>query len=135
VNDSTLIISVEEILNNNLVEYDRLTRNLDILLPFAFSDIQDLIIEFDIPVEIVNLDALKRELENETGSYRFEALRIGDNKLKLTATYVIKNDLIKLESLGQLNALNDAAGEMSNSKIIVNLKRDGSKPLTVSSVP
>jgi hypothetical protein len=126
VNDSTIIISVDEMLTNKLIDYDRQSRNLDILLPFASSDIQDLIIDFDKPVNIINLDALHKEISNSTGSYKFEAVVISDTKLKLTSTYIIKKDLIELESLQQLDTLNDAAMEMVNSRIIVNFKSAGS---------
>ena len=135
VNDSTIIISIDDILNNNIVNYDRESRNLDLLLPFAYSDIQDLIIDFDRPVNIINLEALHKELSNGAGSYKFEVIRIGDNKLKLTSTYVIKKDIIELESLNQLNDLNDAASEMANSRVIVNIKSSDLQAPPLSVVP
>lgn len=135
VNDSTLVISTDDILTNNVVNYDRESRNLDLLLPFAYSDIQDLIIDFDKPVNIINADALNKELSNDAGSYKFEVIQISDKKLKLTSTYVIRKDHIELESLNQLNALNDAASEMANSRVIVNIKSSDLQASHLSAVP
>ena len=135
VNDSTIVISTDDILTNNVVNYDRESRNLDLLLPFAYSDIQDLIIDFDKPVNIINADALHKELSNGAGSYKFEVIQMGDNKLKLTSTYVIKKDLIELESLNQLNDLNDAAREMANSRVIVTIKTSDLQASPLSVVP
>jgi hypothetical protein len=122
INDSTILISVEEILNNRTIDYDKQYRNLDVVLPYRFTDIQDLIIEFDRPVKIINKEALEKELENSTGSYKFQLMLLGDNKLRLTSTYIIKRENIAKTMLNQLDALNDAVNEMSNSRVIVNIK-------------
>jgi len=121
INDSTIIISVEDILNNNIIQYNKQYRNLDLVLPYKFTDIQDLIIEFDRPVKIVNEEALEKELENGIGSYKFQLMLMGNNKVRLTSTYIIKQDNISKTMLNQLDALNNAAGEMGNSKVIVGL--------------
>lgn len=123
INDTTIVISINEILNNNKIEYNKRSRNLDILLPYAFSDILDLIIEFKQPIKVINQEILKKEMENSLGSYKFEMVPLEGNKLHLTSTYIIKDELIKKFSFNKLDEINDASGEMSNSRIIVRIKK------------
>jgi hypothetical protein len=124
VNDSTVLVSTTDILNNHRIEFDRQTRNMDIVTPYPYTDVQELIVHFDKPVKFVNVDALSKKVENSTGKYEFTALIMGDNDLKLTSTYVIKKDTITLENLDELQALNTGAEEMTGSKVIVNLGRE-----------
>jgi len=123
INDSTIIISVDEILNNNKIEFDQQYRKLNIVLPYAFSDIQDLIIDFNKPIYIINKDLLNKKFDNSIGSYKFETKILGDKELRLTSTYTIKKDLIEKKSFRYLNEINEAANEMSNTRIIIGIKK------------
>ena len=123
INDTTIVISINDILTNNKIEYDKLYRDLDILLPYAFSDIQDLIIEFKQPMKVINQEILKKDMENSLGSYKFELVPLEGNKLHLTSTYIIKDELINKTSFNKLDEINDASNEMSNSRIILGIKK------------
>jgi hypothetical protein len=123
LNDSTIVISVEEILNNNKIEYDRKYRNLNIVLTNAYSDIQDLVINFDVPIYVVNIEQLSKEFNNELGSYKFESLIMGEKSLKLISTYTIKSETIDKNAFRDLNDINDASNQMTNARIIIRIKK------------
>lgn len=123
MNDSTIVISVEEILNNNKIEYDKKNRNQNIVLPSAYSDIQDLVINFNAPIYIVNKDQLSKEFTNELGSYKFESLIIGEQSLRLISSYVIKKETIDKKAFMYLNDINDASNQMTNARIIIRIKK------------
>jgi hypothetical protein len=123
INDSTLLISIDDMLDNNRVEYSKGHRNLDIVLAYGYSDIQSIVIEFSQPVTVVNTEALAKNLANSTGSYNFDMTLLGDNKIKLTSTYVISKDVIDKSGMAELDAINDAAVEMANSRVIVRISK------------
>ncbi len=122
LNDSTIIITVGEILNNNKIEYNKQYRNLDILIPYAFSDIQDLIIEFPKNIKVINSENLNKEIFNLVGNYKFELANLG-NKLHLTSTYSIRNESIVKILFNDLDILNKASNDMSNARIIVEIEK------------
>jgi hypothetical protein len=121
INDSTIIVSIKEILNSNKIEYNKHYRNLNIVLPYAFSDMQDLVIEFPQPIKVINKEILNKEMENSLGSYKFDLVQVEDKKLHLSSKYVIKNDVIKKNSFYFLDEINNACDEMANSRIIVGI--------------
>jgi hypothetical protein len=123
INDTTIVISLNEILNNSKIEYNSPSRNLDIFLPYAYSDIQDLIIDFKQPIEIINLEILQKNKENSLGSYKFETIPLEKNKLHLTSTYIIRKELIEKTSFKNLDEINEASNQISNSKLIHRIKK------------
>jgi hypothetical protein len=96
---------------------------LDIFLPYAYSDIQDLIIDFKQPIEIINLEILQKNKENSLGSYKFETIPLEKNKLHLTSTYIIRKELIEKTSFKNLDEINEVSNQMSNSKLILRIKK------------
>jgi len=66
---------------------------------------------------------LKKDMANALGSYKFELIPLEGNKLHLTSTYVIKDELIKKASFSKLDEINEASNEMSNSRIILGIKK------------
>jgi hypothetical protein len=123
INDSTILISTSEMMKNNTIDYDRQNRNMDIMLTYPFSDIQEVIIDFNRPISVINIALLNKEYSNSLGSFRYEATIIGENKLRITSTYIINTENIPCEEFKNLNALNDVSDEMSTTRIIIGIKK------------
>jgi hypothetical protein len=123
VNDSTVLISTSEMMKNNTIEYDRQTRNMDIMLPYPFSDIQEVIIDFNRPIHVINIALLNKEYSNSLGSFKYETTLIGENKLRIASTYIINKEIIAKEEFKNLNSLNDVSDEMSTTRIIIGVKK------------
>jgi hypothetical protein len=117
-NDSTITISINKLLTYSKVDHKK-ERKTNILLPSAYSDIQDLIIEFPGPIKVLNSDTLTRQIDNSIGTFKFDFLKSENNKIHLNTTYIIKKELIPKNSFESLDSINNLINYLLNTKIIV----------------
>ena len=123
LNDTTIVIPLKDMLTDISIDYDRDTRESDIVLTAVYSNTQELLVEFDQPVSVLNKSALEKSIENSIGHYAFRLEDMGGNKFKIVSTYRIKTDQIEKKDFNALNALNDLYNEMSNIQLLISTEK------------
>jgi hypothetical protein len=121
LNDSTIVISLKDIINNSIIEIKK-NRNLNVIIPSAYTDLHSLTINFPKQIYVLNIDSLRKQVDNNIGLYKFD-ISNAENKLVLTSLYVIKKDFISKKNFESLNSINDMINQVLDSKIVVVMKK------------
>lgn len=121
LNDSTIVISLKEMLKDFTLDVDK-NRTINFLLPSAYLSVNEVIVVFDTPIKVLNKEALSKSLENSTAKYSFNYTMLDNKRIKITSTYGIKHELIKRWMFDELKSVNKATNEMVDTRIVIGVK-------------
>ncbi|MEL0455013.1 hypothetical protein WJN01_02145 [Flavobacteriaceae bacterium SZ-1-7] len=122
LNEHTLSISLENLVQHIQVESETDTVDLNYYLDYGYTDYFSIILNFPCKIDLLNNDNNAVEFRNDFGEYFFEAkIGIGGNQLIIQSNYKITKDVIPKDKYGQLKELNKFLKEIKNKRFILKL--------------
>jgi hypothetical protein len=86
---------------------------------FVYSDFIQLIMKFEEPVELLNIDKLDGMIENDFGSYYLRARLVDPHTIFVNSHYSIKQDFLPSENFEKLMELNRLLNKSVLKKLII----------------
>jgi len=123
INDSLVSVSIEKLIQHNLVENNSDTSELNYYLDYSYSDFYMLYINFPCKIEVLGLENGNDDFKNEFGEYFFEIKKSKDDQLILQSNYKILKNLIPKEKLNELKLLNERVKNVKSKRLIIKLNR------------
>lgn len=121
VNDNTISLSFDNLINHNKIEINPVASDLDYYLDYSYSDNLMLYLNFPCKIEILGKTDEDGNFKIESGEYNYQVRKIGENKLQLNSSYKILKNHIPDEKLSEIEKLNEEVKIAKNKKLIIKL--------------
>lgn len=122
INDSLVSVSIDKLIQHNLIENSSNTSELSYYIDYNYSDFFMFYINFPCNIEVLGLDNGNLDFKNEYSEYFFELKKTKDNQLRLQSNYKILKNLIPKEKLNELELINEHVKNVKSKRLIIKLK-------------
>jgi hypothetical protein len=122
INDSTISISLNDIITHDQVDSSPDSIVLDYYLDYAYTDMMYLNILFSKPIEPINLANIDKQIANEVGEYACKLVVIDNNAIAINSTYKIFKDIIKTGDYHSLQDINNLLQQTRNAHILLRIR-------------
>ena len=124
LNDSLLSISLQNIINQYILEKGTDKRKLDFYPEFKYIDSLEVTFVFpeEYAIELINSEDMRIEISNQTGSYHLKASS-NQNEIRVTSWFMINRDRIPVEEISEMDDLKKAFDRNKSSSLLVRYER------------
>ena len=121
--DDILQLPIEEIIGHSFRWVSNAEkRTLDYHFPFQGSDIYDVYLIFNKPVDIENLDQLNRSINSEYGNYEFKITMMKPNMYRIQSKYNINALLLPIEDAAYFQVMNKQLSDLLDENLVIRTK-------------
>lgn len=98
-------------------------RTLDYHIPYLGTDKEEYYLVFDEEVELENMSALLKKVENEYASYEMKITQMKPNMIRIQSIYTVKKLFIAKDQVLKLDEVNQAYKDVRDAKFVFKTKR------------
>ncbi|MEZ5082232.1 MAG: DUF3857 domain-containing protein [Bacteroidales bacterium] len=117
--DEIYYLETAELLNHKLIKTSDVKRTLSFVYNYCYSDLMNIFLRFDKPVELVNADDFNFNIDNENGEYNFNIKSLNENTISIESQFVLKNSFVPKDQYIQLVNINEVIEKVMNSTILI----------------
>jgi hypothetical protein len=117
--DDQYSISLSDIRAHYIIHTSGAERQLNFLLPFKYTDIQKVYLQFTEPIEVLNGESLNFTSENEFATYTLSLKKISETVILLESLVEIRKQILEPEQAKLFHQLNQQIKSTQNLNITI----------------
>lgn len=119
IDTNLYVISLKDMIFHDKLAVPDEKRVYGVSPEFVYSDFIQLIMKFEEPVELLNIDKVDGMIENDFGSYYLRARLVDPHTIFVNSHYSIKQDFLPSENFEKLMELNRLLNKSVLKKLII----------------
>lgn len=111
-------LNTDKMISHLIFKTPDVNRTLNYISNYCYSDLKKVFIVFDKPIEMLNEDDFKFNVDNPFGKYEFSIKPVNQNTIMVESQYILKESYVPKEEYEKLLDVNIELEKAENSTIL-----------------